>query len=100
MRGMVNLLDMRRLYERVGPVNLFDETMAVGYYELHLRDQEQRWVAQEIVHLSTREPGENVRHLGSHHTIGALVLLKGVPQRSFPELNSTVQEFRQGLLHS
>lgn len=52
--------EQKLLRDRIGVVNLFDETMAVGFYELDLSDREQRFVAQEIVHLGHVEPGENM----------------------------------------
>jgi hypothetical protein len=44
---------------RVGISNLFDEVMAVGYYELDLSRPEERFVAQELLQLATAEPGDN-----------------------------------------
>ena len=35
------------------------KVMAVGFYELHLDVPEERWVAQELIHLAMMEPGEN-----------------------------------------
>lgn len=34
--------------------------MAVGYHELDLAVADQRFVAQELVHLAMVEPGENM----------------------------------------
>ena len=34
--------------------------MAVGYHELDLAVTEERFVAQELVHLAMVEPGENM----------------------------------------
>jgi hypothetical protein len=53
-------LEKRQLLHRIGLVNLFDETMAVDYYELDLAHPAQRLICQEIVHLASVEPGNNV----------------------------------------
>ena len=58
--SMISIAEMNMLVKRLGFVNLFDEVMAVGYYELDLALVEHRLVAQELVHLAMVEPGENM----------------------------------------
>ena len=68
--GYTNLLELlspvelKELRRRIGVVNLFDDIVAVGYYELEFSDPEERFVGQELVHMAVREPGENI--IGCH----------------------------------
>ena len=48
-----------KLCQRLGDFNLFCEDVAVGMYELSLDKGEHRRIMQEILHLSTREPGKS-----------------------------------------
>jgi len=50
----------KMLQHRVGYINLFDDLMAVDYYELDLSRSSHRWVMQELLHLAAVEPGNNV----------------------------------------
>lgn len=43
---------------RLGPLQTFDEMMAVGFYDLNLEVPGERFVFQELVHLAGTEPGE------------------------------------------
>jgi|LauGreDrversion2_3_1035106.scaffolds.fasta_scaffold62721_1 hypothetical protein len=52
--------ELEILGKRIGYANMFHETMATNYYELDLAQPEQRWVAQELVHLGAVEPGTNM----------------------------------------
>jgi len=52
--------EKRQLYVRVGLINVFDEMMAVDYYELDLAQSASRYVCQEMLHLAAAEPGNNV----------------------------------------
>ena len=64
--GYKNLLmnlsipQVKLLEHRVGYINLFDDLMAVDYYELDLARSSHRWVMQELLHLAAVEPGNNV----------------------------------------
>lgn len=58
--SLISVSELTSLTQRIGMVNLFDEVMAVAFYELDLSVPEQRWVVQEIVHLAMVEPGENI----------------------------------------
>jgi hypothetical protein len=58
--SLINNHELAMVAQRIGMVNLFDEVMAVGFYELDLSIPEQRWVVQEIVHLACVEPGDNL----------------------------------------
>ena len=58
--SLISLAEYDLLVKKIGFVNLFDEVMAVAYYELDLGLPEHRWVAQELVHLAMEEPGENM----------------------------------------
>ncbi len=59
--SLINNHELAMVAQRIGMVNLFDEVMAVGFYELDLSIPEQRWVAQDIVHLASVEPGANLK---------------------------------------
>lgn len=54
--------EMKMLENRLGKAILyFDEISSpVGYWELDLSDQDDRWLVQELVHLASVEPGYNV----------------------------------------
>ena len=47
------------LKQRIGTLNMFHPAMAVDYYELDLSEKSDRWIMQELVHLSVEEPGQN-----------------------------------------
>lgn len=51
--------ERHQVYHRIGHENIFEETMAVNYYELDLADSGQRYVAQQVIQLAITEPGEN-----------------------------------------
>ena len=59
---MMNLSipEVKMLEHRIGYINIFDDVMAVDYYELDLSRPSQRWVMQELIHLAAIEPGNNV----------------------------------------
>ena len=59
--SLINNYELAMVTQRIGMVNLFDEVMAVGFYELDLSNPEHRWVAQDIVHLASVEPGANLK---------------------------------------
>jgi hypothetical protein len=73
--------EIRMLHNRIGTVNLFDDLMAVGFYELDLAQSTDRFVMQELLHLASTEPGENIvncTYRGIDYTIGA-AWIKDVP---------------------
>jgi hypothetical protein len=49
----LTLTERRQLHARIGLINLFDESMAVDYYELDLANPAQRWVMQ-VHHLNPK----------------------------------------------
>jgi len=67
--GLTNVLHLLTPKEqavvmhRLGPLQTFDEMMAVGFYELNLGVPGERFVFQELVHLGGKEPGESILHL-------------------------------------
>uniref|UniRef100_A0A7S1MV82 EF-hand domain-containing protein n=2 Tax=Hemiselmis andersenii TaxID=464988 RepID=A0A7S1MV82_HEMAN len=67
--GLANVMllltpfEQKVVMNRLGPVNVFDEIMAVGYYELDLQSKTDRFIFQELLHLSTSEPGDNLLHV-------------------------------------
>ena len=56
----LSLAEYAELTRRLASVNLFDEVMAVGYYELNIAVPDDRFIAQELLHLAILEPGENI----------------------------------------
>ena len=44
---------------RIILINLFDECMAVGYYDLDLSQEEHRWICRQLLWLDEKEQGEN-----------------------------------------
>ena len=52
--------EFRTLQNRIGTINLFDDVMAVGFYELDLARSTDRFVMQELLHLASVEPGNNI----------------------------------------
>jgi hypothetical protein len=56
----LNLAEYHELNKRITSVNLFDEIVAVGYYELNIAIPDDRFIAQELLHLAIIEPGENI----------------------------------------
>ena len=62
--GLTNVLalltppEQAAVIHRLGPLQTFDEMMAVGFYELNLEIPGERFVFQELVHLAGTEPGE------------------------------------------
>jgi hypothetical protein len=56
----LSIPETKMLEHRIGYINLFDDVMAVDYYELDLARSSHRWVMQEILHLAKVEPGNNV----------------------------------------
>ena len=52
--------EIRILQHRIGMANLFDEIVAVDFYELDLERPVDRFVMQELLHLATVEPGDNI----------------------------------------
>lgn len=59
--GLSNVLNLLSAVEqaivtrRLGPLQTFDEMMAVGFYELHLNNPSERFIFQELVHLGGKE---------------------------------------------
>ena len=56
----LNLNEYQELTKRLASINLFDEIMAVGFYELNIAVPDERFIAQELLHLAILEPGENI----------------------------------------
>ena len=52
--------EMRTLHHRIGLINLFDDVVAVDFYELDLERPAERFVMQELLHLAAIEPGDNI----------------------------------------
>jgi hypothetical protein len=45
---------------RIGLTNLWDESMAVGFYDLDLANPEHRWLCQELLVLNSEESGGRI----------------------------------------
>ena len=56
----LSLRELKILYQRIGYINLFDDVMAVDFYELDLERAPERFVMQELLHLASVEPGDNM----------------------------------------
>jgi hypothetical protein len=56
----LGLHELKALHSRLGFVNLFDDVVAVDYYELDLARAAERFVMQELLHLASVEPGDNM----------------------------------------
>ena len=86
----VSVNEFKELRQRIGLVNMWDESMACDYYELDLEDPEQRWVCQEVLHLGSIEPGENMGESmldGIDFTItSAWLQPDGVPRRGLLQI--------------
>ena len=52
--------EIKSVQSRIGVINLFDECMAVGYYDLDLSQPEHRWTCQHLLWLDAEEQGENI----------------------------------------
>ena len=77
----LQVAEVRLLQNRLGSVNLFDDVMAVGFYELDLARSTDRFVMQELLHLASVEPGDNIvdcTYQGIDYTVGA-TWIKDVP---------------------
>jgi hypothetical protein len=73
--------EIKILQNRIGAINLFDDVMAVGFYELDLARSTDRFVMQELLHLASIEPGNNIvdcTYQGIDYTVGA-AWIKDVP---------------------
>ena len=74
--------ELKLLHGRVGFVNLFDDVVAVDIYELDLERSAERFVMQELLHLASVEPGDNIvdcTYQGIDYTVPA-GWLKDVPK--------------------
>jgi len=89
--GLTNVLNLLTPKEqsivmhRLGPLQTFDEIMAVGFYELNLQVPRERFVFQELVHLGGKEPGESILHLtidGKEAQIKPEWVAGGIPESS------------------
>lgn len=58
-RMLLTTSERRVLGQRLGNHNIFDPLWAVDFYEIDLKNPEDRFIAQELVHLAITEPGEN-----------------------------------------
>lgn len=56
----ITVSEVTSLQSRLGLINLWDETTAVGYYDLDLAVPEHRWVCQELLILAAEEAGSNL----------------------------------------
>ncbi len=52
--------ELKMLHNRIGYINIFDDMMAVDFYELDLERCPERFVMQELLHLASTEPGDNI----------------------------------------
>ena len=52
--------ELKMFHHRIGFVNIFDDVMAVNFYELNLESNEDRFVMQELLHLASTETGNNM----------------------------------------
>ena len=78
----LSLRELKQLHRRLGYVNLFDDVMAVDFYELDLEQPPERFVMQELLHLASVEPGDNMydcTYAGIDFTVPA-GWLKDVPR--------------------
>lgn len=64
--GLANILQVLTPFEyrvvvhRLGYVNVFDEVMAVSFWDLDLAVSGERFVFQELYHLMMNEPGQSI----------------------------------------
>jgi hypothetical protein len=74
--------ELKQLHSRLGFINLFDDIVAVDFYELDLERSAERFVMQELLHLASVEPGDNIidcTYHGMDYTVPA-GWLKEVPK--------------------